>query len=71
MKSRDVTALYDQIQLGAVVQIVPDRLPKVPKAKPGSANNLISTSVRPTDKGPVMPFSKNAASGTFAGLGVK
>jgi lipoprotein-anchoring transpeptidase ErfK/SrfK len=71
MKSRDVTALYDQIQLGAVVQIVPDRLPKVPKIKPGSANNLISTNVRPTDKGPVTPFSKSAASGTFAGLGVK
>jgi lipoprotein-anchoring transpeptidase ErfK/SrfK len=71
MKSRDVTALYDQLQLGAVVQIVPDRLPKVPKAKPDSANNLITTGVRQTDKGPVTPFSKNAASGTFAGLGVK
>lgn len=32
MKSRDVTALYDQLALGALVQIVPDRLPKIPKA---------------------------------------
>ena len=28
MKSQDVTALYDQIPLGAVVQIVPDALPE-------------------------------------------
>jgi len=27
MRSKDVTELYDQISLGAVVQIVPDRLP--------------------------------------------
>src|SRR6185437_2825706 len=31
MKSRDVTALYDQIPLGAIVEIVPDKLPKVPR----------------------------------------
>ncbi len=33
MKSSDVTALYSQLPLGAVVQVVPDRLPRVPKAK--------------------------------------
>jgi hypothetical protein len=33
MKSRDVTALYSQLPLGAVVQVVPDGLPKVPKAR--------------------------------------
>lgn len=72
MKSSDVTALYDQIQLGAVVQIVPDQLPKVPKAKPGSANNLITTSVKPpTAKAPVVPAAKNAAGGASAGSGVK
>jgi lipoprotein-anchoring transpeptidase ErfK/SrfK len=52
MKSRDVAALYDQIQLGAVVQIVPDRLPKVPKAKPDSANSLVTTNVKPAVKIP-------------------
>ena len=71
MKSRDVTALYDQIQLGAVVQIVPDGLPKVPKAKPGSASDLITTSVKPTGKTPVTPASTNAAGGTPVGSGVK
>ena len=34
MKSSDITALYSQIPLGAIVQIVPDRLPKVSKAQP-------------------------------------
>ena len=34
MKSSDVAALYDQVPLGAVVQIIPDRLPKMPKARP-------------------------------------
>jgi hypothetical protein len=32
MKSSDVAALYNQIPVGAIVQIVPDRLPTMPKA---------------------------------------
>src|SRR4051794_17351449 len=34
MKSKDVADLYNQVPLGAVVQIIPDRLPKLEKAKP-------------------------------------
>jgi hypothetical protein len=34
MKSADVAVLYNQVPLGALVQITPDRLPKVPKARP-------------------------------------
>ena len=34
MKSRDVAELYAQVPVGAVVQITPDRLPKVEKANP-------------------------------------
>src|SRR5262249_35904653 len=34
MKAKDVAELYNQVPLGAVVQIIPDRLPKVDKAKP-------------------------------------
>lgn len=34
MKSKDVAELYDQVPLGAVVQIIPDRLPKMEKSKP-------------------------------------
>jgi lipoprotein-anchoring transpeptidase ErfK/SrfK len=33
MKSSDIAALYSQLSLGAVVQIVPDGLPKLPKVK--------------------------------------
>src|SRR6201987_166190 len=35
MKSKDVAELYDQVPVGALVQIIPDRLPKVEKTKPG------------------------------------
>jgi len=34
MKSNDVAELYNQVPLGAIVQIIPDRLPKMEKAKP-------------------------------------
>jgi lipoprotein-anchoring transpeptidase ErfK/SrfK len=37
MKSNDVAALYNQLPLGAIVQIVPDRLPAVKKAPRGKA----------------------------------
>ena len=40
MKSCDVAALYDQVALGAIVEIVPDRLPKVPKASHGASVTL-------------------------------
>ena len=33
MKSSDVTALYRQLPVGALVKVVPDKLPRVPKAK--------------------------------------
>lgn len=33
MKSRDIEVLYNQIPVGALVQIVPDRLPNMPKAR--------------------------------------
>jgi hypothetical protein len=39
MKSRDVASLYNQIPVGALVQIVPDKLPEVPKG-----HHVITTS---------------------------
>ncbi len=33
MTSKDVTALYSQLPVGAIVQVVPSKLPRVPKAK--------------------------------------
>jgi hypothetical protein len=34
MKAKDVAELYNQVPVGAVVQIIPDRLPKTDKTKP-------------------------------------
>jgi L,D-transpeptidase catalytic domain len=34
MKAKDVAELYQQVPVGAVVQIIPDRLPKAEKIKP-------------------------------------
>jgi hypothetical protein len=34
MRAADVAVLYSQVPLGALVQITPDHLPKVPKARP-------------------------------------
>jgi lipoprotein-anchoring transpeptidase ErfK/SrfK len=33
MKSSDISSLYNQLPLGALVQIIPDQLPKMPKAQ--------------------------------------
>lgn len=33
MKAKDVAALYTQLPVGAVVQVTPNKLPRVPKAK--------------------------------------
>src|SRR5213596_2408156 len=41
MKSSDIAALYNQVPLGAIVQIIPDRLPKVPKASPARSSSTL------------------------------
>src|SRR5438093_6321475 len=48
MKSADVAVLYNQVPLGALVQITPDHLPKVPKARP--LPQAVSTSVVQNEK---------------------
>jgi hypothetical protein len=40
MKSRDVAELYSQLPVGALVEIVSDRLPKIPKAPRGAVFTL-------------------------------
>jgi hypothetical protein len=47
MKSSDVAALYDRVPVGALVQIVPDRLPKVVKAPPAQLINTIIAGTAP------------------------
>jgi len=45
MKSSDIAALYNQLTLGSIDQIVPDHLPKVPKATPLPSNNTLVAAV--------------------------
>src|SRR5436190_3080533 len=47
MKSSDVAALYDRIPLGAVVQIIPDRLPKTVQAPPAQLTNTLVAATAP------------------------
>jgi hypothetical protein len=47
MKSRDVTELYAQLPIGALVEIVNDRLPKVPKAASGAVFTLEQPKPKP------------------------
>jgi hypothetical protein len=50
MKSSDVTALYDLLPIGALVQIVPDALPKIAKAprnfQPINQQPVVSTATK-------------------------
>ena len=47
MKSLDVAALYAQVPLGAIVEIVPDGLPKVPKAPRAAAFTVGAPKLEP------------------------
>ena len=49
MSSKDVTEVYGQIQIGALVKIIPDSLPNLPKAKT-STNPRIFTADAPAGK---------------------
>src|SRR5438552_27076 len=48
MKSSDIAALYNQLTLGSIVQIVSDRLPKVPKAAPLPPSNTLVAELEKT-----------------------
>src|SRR4029077_7915631 len=49
MKSKDVADIYAQVPVGAVVQIIPDRLPKMEKAKPRQemSGGVVAANVTP------------------------
>ena len=48
MKSKDVAELYAQVPVGAVVQITPDRLPKMEKGKPREmSGGVVAANVTP------------------------
>ena len=63
MKAKDVAELYNQIPVGAVVQIVPDALPKAGKAKPRQemSGGVVSVAANVTPEPPAqIPASKAA-----------
>jgi L,D-transpeptidase catalytic domain len=64
MKSSDVAVLYNQVPLGALVQITPDRLPKVPKARPlpPPSDTLIAQNEKPNSQ---QEPEQTSASGTL------
>jgi hypothetical protein len=63
MKAADVAVLYNQVPLGALVQITPDRLPKVPKAQPTPASTtLVVQNEKPNNQQP----EPTPASGTLS-----
>jgi len=49
MKAKDVAELYNQVPIGAVVQIIPDRLPNAEKAKPRQemSGGVVAANVTP------------------------
>ena len=64
MYSKDVTEVYAQLPLGALVKIIPDSLPKLPKLK-GSPGKVIFTAAAPEKT--VAPGVKSAAVVQLAG----
>jgi hypothetical protein len=63
MKSKDVAELYDQLPLGSVVQIIPDRLPKIEKAKPRQemSGGVVSVAANVTPQQPPQITATTAA----------
>lgn len=60
MSSKDVAEVYRQIQIGALVRIIPDSLPKVPKLKNG-ATKVIFTAGAPAKEATKSAAAKPAA----------
>jgi hypothetical protein len=50
MKSKDVAELYRLVPLGAVVQIIPDRLPKVAKASKVQTPMVLAAAIPPVQQ---------------------
>src|SRR6184192_2541978 len=47
MKSSDITSLYDRVPVGALVQIIPDRLPKTVQALPVQLTHTLVAATAP------------------------
>ena len=60
MKSSDIAAVYNQLPLGSIVQIVQNGLPKVPKARPMPPSDTLMAELEKT-KGQDQLGSKSAS----------
>jgi len=60
MKSSDIAAVYNQLPLGSIVQIVQNGLPKVPKARPMPPSDTLMAELEKT-KGQDQLSSKSAS----------
>ena len=58
MASKDVQEVYSQLEIGALVRIIPDSLPKLPRFK-GNPSPVIFTAGAPNGK-PAAPVAKSA-----------
>jgi hypothetical protein len=64
MKAADVAVLYNEVPLGALVQITQDRLPKVPKARPlPPTTTLVAQNEKPNSQ---QQPEQTSASGTLS-----
>ena len=61
MKSGDITALYNQLPLGSVVEIVPDKLPSVSKANRAPTGNPITSPPPKSAAAPILVASGRGA----------
>src|SRR5437016_2667098 len=65
MKSSDIAALYTQVPLGAIVQIIPDRLPKVRNAPPARSSNTMTVQVEKSKAQEQLASASTSGSLTF------
>jgi hypothetical protein len=73
MKAKDVAELYNQVPVGALVQIVPDRLPKTDKAKPRQemAGGVVAVAASTTPEPPAQISATTLATPPSSSLSVE
>ena len=73
MKAKDVAELYNQVPVGAVVQIVPDQLPKAGKAKPRQemSGGVVSVAANTTPAAPAQISASTLATPPSSSVSVE
>ena len=73
MKAKDVAELYNQVPIGAVVQIIPDRLPKADKTKPRQemSGGVVAVTANTTPEAPARISATTLATPPSSSLSVE